>query len=233
MKQFKVQLTLVGMALLLPLAAQANVGKVIFANGPVNVERDSIVSLKKGDAIEEGDIVITGAKARAQLLMMDGARISLRADSRLEIETYQLDAPRASAIATPSAEGSVSLSLLKGGLRTITGAIGKADPEDYAMRTPVATLGIRGTDFRVRHCSGDCQPRGRSSDAKAPADGTYAAINSGGVTVGNATGTLDLDPGDFGYVKDASTPPQQLVTPPPVFVADSADTDEEDTEEDE
>ncbi len=155
---------LISLLLVLPTIAQANVGKVLYAKGPVTVERETSISLRKGDLLEEGDIVITGNRARAQLLMIDGARIAVRANTRLELEIYQLDGPRASAIASGVAEGEVSMNLLKGGLRTITGAIGKADHDDYTLRTPVATLGIRGTEHETRHCAGDC------GDA---ADGTY------------------------------------------------------------
>lgn len=135
---------------MLPLLAQANAGKVLYAAGPVTVERDAIVTLGKGDVLQEGDIIVTGNRARAQLLMIDGARISVRANSRFEIVTYSLDQPTASTITVAGAKGQVSLNLLKGGLRTITGAIGKADQSDYTIRTPVATLGIRGTDYDVQ-----------------------------------------------------------------------------------
>ena len=46
--------------------------------------------------------------------------------------------------------------LLKGGFRAVSGLIGHTRREDYAVQTPVATIGIRGTDYEVRMCSGDC-----------------------------------------------------------------------------
>lgn len=170
---------MVGLALLLPVMTQANVGKVLYTTGTVSVEREQVITLSKGDMLEQGDIIITGTRARAQLLMIDGARVSIRSNSRFEIETYKLDGARASAIATGRAEGEISLNLLKGGLRTITGAIGKTDQSDYSLRTPVATLGIRGTDYHVQHCAGDCNPppwkRWRGTPGR-----TYTGVNSGG-----------------------------------------------------
>ena len=77
-----------GLLLLLPILAQANVGRVLYAAGTVKVERTESIALKKGDILEEGDIVVTGNRSRVQLLMIDGGRISIRANSRLAIETY-------------------------------------------------------------------------------------------------------------------------------------------------
>ena len=74
--------------LVLPGVAQANVGKVLYAAGPVTVERTETLELKKGDTLLQGDIVVTGSRARAQLLMVDGARISVRAGTRLAHQRY-------------------------------------------------------------------------------------------------------------------------------------------------
>ncbi len=61
-------------------------------------------------------------------------------------------------------------SLLKGGLRTIMGAIGKRKPDACQMRTTVATIGIRGTHFCVLFCQADCQNQ-RNNDGQVPHDG--------------------------------------------------------------
>ena len=98
--------------LLLPALAQANVGKVLYAAGPVSVDRGGAIKLAKGDILEQGDVIITGNRARVQLLMIDGARIAVRANTRLELETYQLEGARASAIASEAVDGEVSLNLL-------------------------------------------------------------------------------------------------------------------------
>ena len=74
MNTFRHKALVFSLALLLPAAAAANVGKVLYAAGPVTVEREQSTTLSKGDMLEAGDIVITGARARVQLLMIDGAR---------------------------------------------------------------------------------------------------------------------------------------------------------------
>ncbi|MDB3855965.1 FecR domain-containing protein, partial [Halieaceae bacterium] len=132
------------------LNAFAEVGRILFAVGPVSIEREDVFKVKKGALIEEGDVIITGKKARVQLLMADGARVAVRANSRFQIEAYRLPATAPSTVATNLDEGEATMRLLKGGMRTITGAIGKGNNKDvYQMHTPVATLGIRGTQYEV------------------------------------------------------------------------------------
>lgn len=61
--------------------------------------------------------------------------------------------------------------LIKGGLRAITGAIGKAKPEAVRINTATATVGIRGTSFDARICDSDCarEERGGGAKPKPPA----------------------------------------------------------------
>ena len=46
--------------------------------------------------------------------------------------------------------------LLKGGFRSISGLIGKVNHDEYQVNTPVATIGIRGTDYLVAICDESC-----------------------------------------------------------------------------
>jgi hypothetical protein len=93
----------------------------------------------KGSTLDAGDTVRT-AKGRAQIRFTDGGYTSLQPNTEFRIDDYHYDTKRK--------EESVGLfSLLKGGLRTITGAIGKIRKKAYQLRTPVATVGIRGTEY--------------------------------------------------------------------------------------
>jgi len=95
--------------------------------------------------------------------------------------------------------------LLRGGLRTVTGAIGRNDPENVEVRTPVATLGIRGTDFEVRMCAGDCL-----DVDPAPRDGLYAGVNRGTVVIMNAAGEVVSTAGQFAFVANLGMLPSSL-----------------------
>lgn len=65
-------------------------------------------------------------------------------------------APAPLAIAPAGPGSHAFFSLLKGGFRAVSGAIGKINHDDYQVATPVATIGIRGTDYLAVVCGPDC-----------------------------------------------------------------------------
>ncbi len=120
----------------------AEAGKALLTVGSVFSVRDAgKVILKRRSLVLEKDEVHVGNGSRAQLRMIDSALISLQENSVLHIKKYQYK---------QGGQGnSAFLELLSGGLRTITGAIGKDNKKAYELRTPLATIGIRGTDYEV------------------------------------------------------------------------------------
>lgn len=101
-------------------------------------------SLSKASELAAGDTLLTGSDGRAQLRFSDGAMISLQPNSEFRLDTYQFSG---------RVDGSERgfFSLLKGGLRTLTGLIGRANRDSYRLNTAVATIGIRGTEFTVSY----------------------------------------------------------------------------------
>ena len=123
-------------------AAEVEAGKTLLTKGQVTSDRSSgRVTLKRRSIIYEKDEIRVGNDGRAQFRMSDTALISLQENSVLQIKKYQFKAGRN--------DNSALLELLQGGLRTITGAIGKNNKKAYELRTPLATIGIRGTDYEV------------------------------------------------------------------------------------
>jgi hypothetical protein len=123
-------------------------------HGVVSVQRavaGRFVLAVRGAALSEGDVVVSEKDSLAQIVFSDGSQIALRPNSRLSITQYHYDKdqPR---------EDHMLLDLLRGGLRTITGLVGKrGDMKAYSMRLgATATIGIRGTDFVARLCESDC-----------------------------------------------------------------------------
>ena len=98
--------------------------------------------LKRQSDIYAEDLLITSSKGRLQVRFTDGSRLSLKPDTEFKIAEYQFED------AKPD-DGKAIYKLLKGGMRTISGQIGKVDKEDYQLDAVVATIGIRGTDFSV------------------------------------------------------------------------------------
>lgn len=210
------RLTVVVLALLAPSLAQAAAGQVLFALGRVEIQRGGqVLSATRGTAVEVGDVVTTGPTGMVQLRMQDGALLSLRYGSSLQVEEYRMPVA-ATAAAAPAGDslaasgGRSALRLLRGAFRTVTGLIGKSPADSYSVATPVATIGIRGTDYSAAYCSGDCG---------GTANGLYLGVSNGGIEVANSAGSLTLGNDQYGYVRDGGTPPARELVPPAVLDA--------------
>jgi hypothetical protein len=204
--------------------ALAAAGKVLFVSGPVTLERGASRTLNKGDALEVGDVIVTGEKARAQILMADGAKIALRAGSRFRIDEFALpqavNAPNQAAVV--STDGRSVSSLLKGGFRTTTGSVGKVDRNAYEVRTPIGTLGIRGTDYAAVFCVGDCTDVPGMAAGAPIRDGLYLGVYEGSIAFTGGGQVLQLNQGDFVFIPLAGTRPEPLQAPPAFLEEDGA-----------
>lgn len=132
--------------------ARAEAGRVIFVSGETSLVRGIEMPLLKGTAIEPGDTLVTGADGRVQLLMADGDRIALQPNTRFTVEEFsgpsRVDPGTPVPEARPSSWRSI-YNLAKGGFRSLTRSLGGRNESSYQVRTPVATLGVRGTDYSV------------------------------------------------------------------------------------
>jgi hypothetical protein len=127
--------------------AMDEAGKAIMARGDVTAkaEVESRALVRRSPVFKE-DLVSTGSNSVTQLRMVDGGLLSVQPLSELAIANYEFDAQ--------STQGNVSMSLLKGGLRTVTGALQK-NGDNYQMKTPVASIGVRGTHYEAEMLEGD------------------------------------------------------------------------------
>ena len=105
-----------------------------FANHRVSSD-----NLYKGRPVLVGDHIVTGHNSRVLLKMVDGAMLTLGEDTEFVISAYHYS--------KKAKQGSATLELIRGVFRAVTGAIGKLKERDFKVRTSVATIGIRGTDF--------------------------------------------------------------------------------------
>ena len=224
----RVFVLLVAAAMFAPVNALAAAGKAIFVYGSATIvsEDGTTARLAKGDAVESGDTIVTAANGRVQIQMVDGGLLALRPGTEFRIEKFSY--PQAAATdEAAAAEPASFFELVKGGFRSITGAIGKSDKQDYRVRTPVATIGIRGTDYDALYCAGDCQAVEKSLDRSID-DGLYVGVNSGGVRLSNDAGFVDLDVGDHGFASGpASAPAKSDIARDILAPATSADVNEQ------
>jgi hypothetical protein len=128
-------------------------GRVTRLKGLVTVERAGVSEPgRRGYILESGDTIKTGSDGVVQWWMADDSLFLLPTGSSLHIDEY----------ASPSGRGGFGksfFSLLKGAMRSVTGLVAKNDPQSYRVATPVATMGVRGTDFKLVYCNNDCARR--------------------------------------------------------------------------
>ena len=104
-------------------------------------------NLRKGDLLNQGDTIATGESSNIILRFDDGQIVALTPKSRFTISNYVYNS------AEP-AKSNVLLSLIQGGMRAVTGLIGKRNPDSVSYRAAQATIGIRGTDASISTDSG-------------------------------------------------------------------------------
>lgn len=138
----------------------AAAGKVLAVKGHVSAQSGSQPAreLTTGADLYVGDTVVTKAGSFAVIEFVDGARATVRPNSQLVVSKY----------AYGSADDGAVLELVKGGLRALSGAIAKDNPENFKVQTNVATLGVRGTEFDIRLCESDCPAEQRRAETRLP-----------------------------------------------------------------
>ena len=120
------------------------IGTITFQVGDTRLERNGTsTAIIKGQTLQVGDRLLTGADGHVHARMVDNGFISVRPSARLQIQSYTY-APK-----NPSANR-VGLLLETGVARTISGKAGEAAREHYRFNTPIAAIGLRGTDYVVQ-----------------------------------------------------------------------------------
>lgn len=193
-----------------PVATVENVVGTLSARTPDGPMR--IVS--QGSRIAVGEILATEADSSANLKFTDGTRVAIRPNSRMVIDRFRY------AIAQPEQDSS-AMSLAKGGMRTVTGLIAKRNPQAFETRTPVTSIGIRGTDYALTLCAGsdpDCArvkvPVALLSGDRLPLPGLYLSVFEGAINAANNAGNRNFAAGKHGYVRDADTLPVEFEEDP-------------------
>lgn len=191
------------------LAATAgDIGMVMNVEGELSAKGadGSLRSLKAWGKVLAGDTLFTGKDSFARVKFSDGGQISLKPNSTFKIEGYHYDEQ-------DPKKDVAGFNLVKGGLRAISGAIGKrGDPDSYSVKTRTATVGIRGTKYGMLFCQRDCDNVPPPADGGPLSDGTHLDVLEGTIIVKNSAGSQLLNAGQFGFVGTISTPP--VIVPP-------------------
>ena len=158
-------------------ALAQSAGEVEFARGVgfAQTPGQTPRTLGKGLPLQEGDRLTTSDGASAIIKLQDGTRMTIRPNSELVLQQYQFK--------ENADNNSMVMSLLRGGLRAVTGLISKSSPNAARIQTNTATIGIRGTDFDARICAKDCGAEGAKTGETARPNAAQASarvVNSQG-----------------------------------------------------
>jgi hypothetical protein len=187
--------------------AQTNAGQFLTVVGDVRVvTADGTQRVPvRGMLLREGETVLTGAGALAQVRLLDGGLLAIRADTEMRITRF-------AHAGAEDRESSLLIALLKGGFRSITGLIGRLNRDGYRITTPTATIGIRGTDH---------EPVVVLPDTAAQLQllpGTYELVHSGLTTLQNLRGEVrTISPNEVGFVSLQGAAPVLLPTLPVIY----------------
>jgi hypothetical protein len=154
--------------------------------------------------IDRGALLVTEKDTFARLKFNDASEIVLRPGSELRVDEFHYEEN------SPAAD-SLALSMLKGGMRAVSGLIGKRNRDAVKYTTPTATIGVRGTHFGALFCNADCGGI-PTIDGTVPADGLHVDVAQGAIQLTNAAASIPVNMGQFGFVAGSGVVPV-LVSP--------------------
>ena len=175
-------------------------GRFAAVQGPVQVtDRDGRARPAAiGEALNEGDTIATGRAAIVIVRFADGGVVSMRPESQLRVDRFSYRGENDSA-------ATFLLDLVRGGFRSVTGAIARINRPGYRVTTPTSTIGIRGTDHEPMVILPP--PPGQ---AALGAPGSYDKVNEGRTVMTTERGEIEIGPGQVGFVPAAGAIPLLL-----------------------
>ena len=187
-----------------PAAAPATrnqAGVIVLADGIASLvpAGGAARRIKVGDTVSEGDVLISGKDGEVHVQMGDTGFLLLRPNSRIQIEKY---------VADGGVDDNALIRLASGGLRSITGWIGKFNAGGYKLRTSTATIGIRGTDHETRFI-----PEGSTEGEP----GTYDRVYAGETYIETPGEKTSIAPNQAGFASSRGRSKPRLLADMPGF----------------
>lgn len=176
-------------------------GIVTHLSGPLFAKKTDGTTrvLSINSVVEIGDLLVTEKRTYARVKFTDGGEMTLRPNTHFRVSQYSFDQ-------TMPKNDKAVFNLIKGGLRSITGLIGKrGDQDSYKMVTDTAVAGVRGTTYECRICEGNC--------GSIP-NGLYLYVVQGVINVSNNAGSQNISAGQYVYVQNINAKPTILPANP-------------------
>jgi len=160
----------------------------------------------EGGPVYSGETVETSGSGHAVLVFRDNTKVTVQPRTQFRVETFVYNSDNA-------AEGTVVFNLLRGGMRVLTGLVGRAQPKAVRMSTPTSTVGIRGTGVDIYSDAEGCAEAGGAAGCTLITtwDGE-SVLNPGGPN------ELVVPTGVFVVQDSSGALPRQLPVPPPFML---------------
>lgn len=213
-------LLLVG--ILISSGVHANIGSLTELQGTAIEIKRSSQTIKGADkvGVESMDTLIVGSKTNAGITFVDNTKVKITENSRLVIDDFVYD-PKA------KDAGKLGMKVALGTVRYASGQIAKNSPQNVNIKTPTATVAVRGTDFAMT-----VDEAGKSLVVLLPSCDDPRKLNNfqiqgncvvGQIDVTTAGGTVNLrEAYTATYVTDAQQPPLPPVKVDPSVVSNDS-----------
>lgn len=118
--------------------AMDQIGSVVTLNGSAwAMTSTGDRPLDAGDPVYRGESVVTGANANLEIRFLDGTLLGQGGESRVDLDEYVFD----------DSDAALNFQMVTGVIRMVSGKIAETNPEAFNLSTPLATIGIRGTEI--------------------------------------------------------------------------------------
>ena len=153
------------LSLLAMQALAQGAARVMYTQGETFIERAGVFEpIAVGASVPEGALLKTGDTGHLYLRLADDGFFVLRPKTTARIALYK-------PVAAQPEKSEFQLELVNGVARAITGKVAEQAKQRFRFNTPVAAIGVKGTDFVV----------------STTADVTYISVNSGAVVASQFT----------------------------------------------
>lgn len=185
------------------------VGRVMRVQGGLAAKEANggIRKLTLGSPVFEGDTLQSDAASYGVVAFRDGSRITLQASSLFRVEAFKYD--------KAANQESAVLRLIKGGVRVVTGLIGRVNHDNYQFRMSGATIGIRGTGFDA-WCNGPCAEGAADfgADPNQPLEGAGVYVWDGEVLLVGPGGSYTVALNQAAIIARETGKPVRILTIP-------------------
>ncbi len=181
-------------------------GNVTFSQGTVEAQsKGRSRLLVQGGQICVGETIVTAQSGMVRIRMTDYGLIEVRPQTQLEIKQF---------VYRGTNKDNSLFALLQGTSRFVTGNIGKLNPQNDIIKTPSATIGVRGTDHEATVIL--------PGDSKGYPAGTYDKVNQGITFIRTEKGEIDIHPNQVGLAVNTEEIPVLLNETPDFYNANPA-----------